>query len=212
MLFYGLIYEKRALLFAFTAPLFALAVPAIYAAFRLRLEKRFYWWKRGCQCQCAGLARNNVGQRAELYSTKAGIWFWVGLLTFYSVEFFPLDRLGHPAHNMYIQFVFETGIVGLVCFLWIFAQCFLWLGVRWHIDRRGVAISFALLFTYAVVCYSDNIFDYLSFNWCFWFLSGLCFARLVRVRGAFRSRRHRRARIEIGNVTYAGQTRRSLAS
>jgi O-antigen ligase len=212
VLFYGLIYDKRALLLAFTAPLFALAIPAIYdRLIDLASRNDFIGGNAGANVNALAWRQIMWDSALSYIQQKPAFGFGLDSFAFYSAEFFPLDKLGHAAHNMYIQFIFETGIVGLVCFLWIFAQCFLWLGVRWHVDRRGVAISAALLFIYALLCYSDNIFDYLSFNWCFWLSCGLCFARLVQVCGTYSSRRHHR-RLEIGNANYAGQTRRGMAS
>jgi O-antigen ligase len=213
VLFYGLVYDKRALFLVLTAPLFVLTIPAIYdRIIDLTSRNDFSGGNAGAHVNALAWREIMWDSALNYIQQRPAFGFGLDSFTFYSTEFFPLDRLGHEAHNMYVQFAFEMGLVGLICFLWIFVQCFLWLGVRWRLDRRGVAISATLLFIFALLCYSDNIFDYLSFNWCFWFSCGLCFARLVQVRGTFSSRRHHRRRLGNGNASYAGETRRTVAS
>ena len=38
------------------------------------------------------------------------------------------------------------------------------------------------MIAYLVDCYSDNIFGYLTFDWCFWFFFGLIFAQFSQYR------------------------------
>jgi putative inorganic carbon (hco3(-)) transporter len=94
---------------------------------------------------------------------------------FYVDQFFPLpleEGRTFDAHNVYVQILFETGIIGLVSFLWTFVVL-LQKSVRGYVqDRAGFALLITFALAYLVVCYSDNMQFYLSFNWYFWFLMG----------------------------------------
>jgi hypothetical protein len=50
---------------------------------------------------------------------------------------------------------------------------------------------------YLVACYSDNILDYLTFDWCYWVFFGLIFAQLFRYQ----------ARVSGHRKTYHWQSR-----
>jgi O-antigen ligase len=111
---------------------------------------------------------------------------------FYSPAFFPLERtMGFNAHNVYIQVIFEMGFVGLIGFVLIFCRSFGWLARFWRFDRRGVSVAAAVMVVYLIGCYSDNVLEYLTFDWCFWLFFGLVFAQLSQY--AARSAVHRKA-------------------
>jgi O-antigen ligase len=74
-------------------------------------------------------------------------------------------------HNIYIQILYESGIVGLISFLWIT------IGSTIHAIRNNypvkyyaIAIPFSLSFL--IESYSDNMLYYLADNWYFWFCCG----------------------------------------
>ena len=118
--------------------------------------------------------------------------FGYGLYSFpyYSPTFFPLESTrGVDAHNVYIQLLFETGLAGLAAYLWIFWRQFLLLLRHWSFDRRGLTMVAALLSVFLITCYSDNLLEYVSYGWCYWFTFGLIFADLARHRAAQRQAR-----------------------
>jgi O-antigen ligase len=179
---YGTIQDKRVLLLTLVLPVLALAVPGV----RERLT-------------ALGSGNQYVGwvQSVNPYAWRTILWeralplmlqrplFGHGLYSFpyYSPTFFPLESSrGVDAHNVFIQLFFETGLVGLGGFLWIFARKFLWLLRFWAFDRHGLTMAAAALGVYLIICYSDNLLEYVSYGWCYWFTSGLIFADLSQYR------------------------------
>ncbi len=73
----------------------------------------------------------------------------------------------------YIQVLFETGLVGLIAFLWIFSRCSIWVLQRWRADKGGVTAAAALMLAYLTCSFSDNLLEYLPYQWEFWFAFGV---------------------------------------
>lgn len=97
------------------------------------------------------------------YGLDAFIW--------HSPDFFPLAGNIHPgAHNVYVQWLFETGITGIAMLAWIFSRLFRRLAAA--TESVGATLLMSLVAGYLLVCASDNLVDYLSFNWYFWFVMG----------------------------------------
>jgi putative inorganic carbon (HCO3(-)) transporter len=99
-----------------------------------------------------------------------------GLETFKpdTLEFFPLFTGGDgiDAHNMYLQFLYEMGSVGLLAFAWLVGSLLRWLKKGFRLDRNGTVVVFALVGAYLLESYSDNMQFYLAFNWYFMFSMG----------------------------------------
>jgi O-antigen ligase len=102
--------------------------------------------------------------------------------TFYSGSFFLIEsETGAGAHNTYVQLLFEIGVVGFIAFLWLLVPTLLLLWKYKGKSKENI-IVFGLFLTYCLIHYSDNIFDYLVFNWYFWFFIGsfLAYQRLTQ--------------------------------
>src|SRR5262249_26974926 len=80
-----------------------------------------------------------------------------------------LESGGNDPHNVYVQIFFEMGIFGLVTFVWLIASLFIKLRKQYSFDKGGFIIMTALLASYLIACSSDNMLDYLAFQWYFWF-------------------------------------------
>jgi O-antigen ligase len=106
-------------------------------------------------------------------------WLGHGLESFryLSSTFFPLSLDGFndggtDAHNLYLQVLFEIGVVGILAVAWLFGA------LAWQIakglasDRRGIWIVFGILGAFMLESYSDNMAGYLASNWYFWFAMG----------------------------------------
>ena len=102
-----------------------------------------------------------------------------GLETFSlkSPEFFPLPiedgTSGVFAHNVFVQMLFELGLIGFLTYTFIFSAILIALYRRKRIDLNGSLVAGSIVVGYLVESYSDNVLYYLSFNWYFWFFLGL---------------------------------------
>ncbi|HEX5472876.1 MAG TPA: O-antigen ligase family protein [Lacipirellulaceae bacterium] len=113
--------------------------------------------------------------------------FGKGLASFApnSLKFFPLAantqktfyRGGWGAHNTYVQAFYETGAVGLFCYLMIFIGLFSRVLRYLKADPRGAMMVASTILAYMAANFSDNIFYYGSLNWYFWGFLGIVFAK-----------------------------------
>ncbi len=182
-LLYGIVYDRRALVVVVIAPIFALAIPAV--------QERLLDLASGNDYIGGPAVMLNAYAWRQLLWENAFYYIWqqpifgYGLdsFPFYSPRFFIILRNGESegvyAHNVYIQFLFETGMVGLICFLWLFYRCFIWIFRFRRRDWPGAVMMAAMLVAYLAVAYSDNLFEYLTLNWCFWFVLGAMLGRLA---------------------------------
>ena len=87
------------------------------------------------------------------------------------------------AHNVYVQWFFDAGVIGLCAYLFLYARMVLALKALFKADRLASFITIAIVIVYLVVSSSDNMFGYLVFNWYFWFVVGAGCA-LATISGA----------------------------
>jgi O-antigen ligase len=169
---YGLMFNRRYLLYLVLAPMLALLIPSV----RDRLLDLG--------------AGNEVVQYAKLNSFAWRVYIWesglqwmrpgnyllgygIDSFQYYSPTFFPLAGKTHfGAHNLYVQWLFELGALGIAAYLWLFARLALWLKALLPINRLGGVILLTLVLQYMLVSASDNMASYLVFNWYFWFIVG----------------------------------------
>jgi O-antigen ligase len=190
-LVYGIVYDRKALVLLLLAPLIGLAIPGVADRLSDLSSGNDYLGGAG------GVNVNAFTWRQILWeSSFTYIWqrpfFGYGLdsFPFYSPEFFPLEPIhGVNAHNVYIQVIFEMGFVGLISFSLLFWRSFVWLGRFWPLDKRGVSIAASMMLVYLICCYSDNVFEYLTFDWSFWLFFGLVFAELSQYRARLTTHR-----------------------
>lgn len=104
----------------------------------------------------------------------------LGSFEYLSPQFGGLHRdESAPAHNIYVELLFEAGVFGLIAFVSIFARIMkrLWIRMRARSpDGDGAAVVFVYLLGYLFVSFSDNTLYYLSMNWYLWFFTGLVLA------------------------------------
>jgi len=80
-------------------------------------------------------------------------------------------RGGSPAHNVFMELAFEIGIPGLIAYLSIHGAL-----LHTFIKNRKNDVRFlvvALVVSFCVISFADNILYYLAFNWYYWFFVGL---------------------------------------
>lgn len=91
---------------------------------------------------------------------------------------FSEGRASMGAHNVYVEVLFEAGLIGLAAYIFLFLQPFLFF---WNSMRRAVnrvtsklwAIVVGYILSYVIICFADNLSYYLVFNWYVWFFIGL---------------------------------------
>lgn len=169
---YGLFFERKYLIYLAFSPVIALLIPSV--------RDRFLDLGSGNEyVQYAKL--NSFAWRLLLWEssiewmTKVKSVFGYGLNSFkhYSPVFFPLAGNTHfGAHSTYVQWYFEAGIVGILSAIWMYARLFFTLKLGTGRDKLRTAISITLAIEYLFFAFSDNMLDYLAFNWYFWFFMG----------------------------------------
>ena len=166
---YGLVYDRRMLVPILIAAPVAFVIPAIDQRIDELTSNHYY-------IGGAAVMLNSYAWRKLLWEIAlAYVWvhpilgYGLHSFFFYSREFFSATPEGTYAHNDYIQILFETGLVGLVAFLWIFVRCLVWLFQRRLADKAAAASAGATLVAYLICSYSDNLLEYLPFQWEFWF-------------------------------------------
>ncbi|MFN4329823.1 MAG: O-antigen ligase family protein [Limnobacter sp.] len=123
--------------------------------------------------------RQYIWESGLNWMSPARQWLGYGLggFMFYSPDFFPLSggrQFG--AHNVFVERYFDGGVLAVAVFgLFVGAQllaaCRLWQ----HAPRLGM-VYLALLLSYLTLNTSDNVVDYLAYNWYFWALAGAFYA------------------------------------
>jgi O-antigen ligase len=169
---YGAMFERKYLLYLLAAPLLALLIPSV--------RDRLLDLGSGNEyVQYAKL--NSFAWRLLLWKSSFD-WmspvnsiFGYGLNAFkqYSPTFFPLaGKTNFGAHSTYVQWFFETGIVGVMCSAWMYCRLFFTLKMGAGQSRLRTVIAITLVVAYLFFAFSDNMLDYLAFNWYFWFFIG----------------------------------------
>ena len=174
---YGLLKERKVLFWGLMAMLLLAAVPQV----QTRLKDLLSGTGGGPRHE----QLNSAAWRMKLWesampSIKHRLLTGHGLESFplLSVNFFSLEKKrGVAAHNVYVQLLFETGLLGFLAYLWIFWRLLKTFAERMRAGPRVVStestILLAYLLGYLFVGSSDNMLYYLTFNWYFWFFMGL---------------------------------------
>ncbi|KGY13317.1 hypothetical protein NM22_07495 [Vibrio tubiashii] len=102
------------------------------------------------------------------------VWLGYGFNSFghYFLDFVQLEEdSSFDAHNMYVQYLFDMGLVGLISYLALafVSIYFLVIGRQRHVTGTLVLVCFV---SYSICGITDNISFYLSFNWYFWLVIG----------------------------------------
>lgn len=179
---YALLFERHYLLYLFALPVVATAIPEVRdrlvdlasgnEAVRYAKLNSFAWrlsiWESGLQW---------------MQSTRYLFGYGVEAFPYYSQTFFAgASKMNWGAHNVYVQWFFEAGLLGVAAWLWLKCRAISLvrrLAVR---ERLTAFIATMIVISYLVVASSDNLFAYLVFNWYFWFVVGAACALALRAR------------------------------
>jgi len=178
-LLYAIFFERKYFFYLFLIPTVGLLIPGISERISdlgqgnevityVRLNSfawRLYLW-----------------QSALEWAEPSRYLFGYGLSSFArdSLIFFPLANVGgSPAHNVYVQLLFEVGFAGTSAYLWLFYRTTKILVSIDRFDRLAAFIVFTMFIGYLVSSLADNLLYYLSFNWYLWFIAGAGWALTV---------------------------------
>lgn len=119
--------------------------------------------------------------RVELWEAGLNWMDWQHYLLGYGIGAFsenaPIffehgDGIRWDAHNVYVQWFFDVGIIGLAGYVWLHCRV---LYLLRHVSRIDRVLRFFVILTvslYLMVSFSDNTMFYLSFNWYYWLFLG----------------------------------------
>jgi hypothetical protein len=168
---YALIFKRSYLLYLLLLPLLLL-VPSV--------NERLMDLGQGNEV-ARNAQLNSFAWRVVLWESAIGWMETKRMLLGYGLDgfgynvgtFFPMDRtIRWDAHNVYVQFFFDMGVVGLLCYVWLYARVLGTLRTLARIDPVSGFLMLSIVIQYLIVSFSDNMFRYLVFNWYLWFIVG----------------------------------------
>lgn len=173
----AVMYDRRLLIGVFLLP---------FAALLPQVQERLSDLGETTEFVGNGMIANSYEWRRMLWES-AMVWVYQnpivghGLNSFskYSPQFFRWEEEGYNSHNAFVQVLFEMGGIGLFLFIMIFTAT-IWIAIK-NRNKAPEAFTFviALCIFYGIICYSDNVLYYLSFDWYFWILLGTLRAWLL---------------------------------
>lgn len=145
----------------------------------------------GVRERLSDLGNNNgIGHEEKLNSLAWRVELWMASLSWmepwrylfgygiggfrdWSPEFFPRSLGARwDAHNVYVQWLFDVGVLGLAAFMWLHAAILFRIRQLRSTDGLAWITVTAAVLSYLLVSFSDNMMFYLSFNWYYCFLTG----------------------------------------
>lgn len=187
-LLYGLFFERRYLVYMFALCCLALLIEPVrdriidlsapeVATSQTKLDS-FRWrvelWTAGLSWMevkhyLLGYGIGGFSEYAPVFFSKSGGFHW-------------------DAHNVYIQWFFDVGLVGLACYIWIHCRILYLLRRLTALDRiLGFVVGLTII-SYLTVSLSDNMMFYLAFNWYYWFFLGAAASLLYPCPAAIEQR------------------------
>ena len=171
---YGLVFERRYLVYLIVAFVVALLIPSVQ-------DRLLDLGAGNAYVQYAKL--NSFAWRRLIWESSLQwmqpdhyfLGYGLNSFPYYSLIFFPLadpTGTGAGAHSVYVQLLFETGAAGLLAFLWLFGRVLWFLKPMLSLDSLAAFVSIGSIIAYLIISFSDNMLAYLAFNWYFWFMVG----------------------------------------
>ena len=196
---YAIIFERKYLIFIALASLAALLIP----------EVRDRLMDLGQGNQVINYSKLNSYAWRKLIWKDGFNWmspshyiFGYGMeaFKFNARDFFSLpDGIRHPAHSVFVQLFFETGVLGLSAFIWAHLKVAKLIMPFYKKNKLMIFSAMMFLLEYAFYAYSDNMLSYLSFNWYLWFVLGAAYAvniadtashKVNEIRGSVKQEEH----------------------
>jgi len=169
---YGVFFERRYLVYMVVLGVVALFIPGV--------ADRLSDLGSGNEVVTYGKL-NSFAWRVYIWESA---WHWAGpshylqgygLQSFkeLSIVFFPsAGKLKWGAHSVYVQLLFEMGLLGVGIFLYLYVQVLREFRKLFSFDRLAGFFLVLVVLNFLICAFSDNMLDYLSFNWYLWFILG----------------------------------------
>ncbi|HEY1057334.1 MAG TPA: O-antigen ligase family protein [Limnobacter sp.] len=175
-LLYGLLVSRRVLLWMLVAVSLAAITPAV--------QDRLMDLLQGNQVvQYAKLNsfawRQYIWESGLRWMSPSHYWlgYGVGGFKHYSIDFFPMSGgNAFGAHNVYVERFFDGGLLAVSVFAVFIAKQ---LQKAWQYTRQVRTLGLlyiALIASYLILNFSDNVVDYLAYNWYYWSVAGAFYA------------------------------------
>ncbi|MEZ0318313.1 MAG: O-antigen ligase family protein [Methylophilaceae bacterium] len=173
---YAIFYERKYLIWIFLSSLAALLIPDV--------RDRILSLAQGNEVinysQLNSYAwRKLIWQDSFKWMTASHYPLGYGLESFkyYSAEFFSMANRHHAgAHSVYVQLFFETGLIGLLAFVWSHLRVAMLLLQFYKANKFMIFSALMFLVEFAAEAYSDNMLNYLTYNWYLWFVLGAAYS------------------------------------
>ncbi|WP_024931218.1 O-antigen ligase [Methylophilus sp. OH31] len=178
-LLYASFHERKLLLPVLLAPFLALLIPEI--------RDRVMDLAQGSNFGADGYGRlNSYAWRKQVWTdainwmSKTHYLFGYGLASFihYSTSIikanaYQMQTVEINAHSVYVQLFFELGIFGLLSFLYLLYAHLKALLTVYKRNKLLIFMVIVMMIEYLFMSYSDNLIDYLIYEWYLWFTVGI---------------------------------------
>ncbi len=171
---YGLFFKRRYLVYLLVGGACSLFIPEIG-------DRLIDLTQGGSEVISSKQTLNSFAWRVSLWTSALDAMEYVHYLQGYGLEAFfhnsptffaESGGANWGAHNVYMEIFYDLGLLGIGAFLWLYGRLLGTLKGMLAFDRLGAFTLMFVIVEYLVVCASDNMLHYLSFNWYLWFLYG----------------------------------------
>jgi O-antigen ligase len=176
---YALIHERKFLIPVLAAPFLALLIPEIRDRV-MDLAQRTDFGSSGYGTLNSYAWRKQVWSDAINWMSKTHYLFGYGLASFihYSTSIvkanaYQLQKVEINAHSVYVQLFFELGIFGVFAFLYLLYAHLKALLTVYHRNKLLIFMVIVTVVEFLFMSYSDNMIDYLIYEWYLWFTVGI---------------------------------------
>ncbi|MEQ9108453.1 MAG: O-antigen ligase family protein [Limnobacter sp.] len=110
-------------------------------------------------------------------SSRYLLGYGIGGFYHYSPEFFPLSGGTHyGAHNVFVERFFDGGVLAVSVFAVFFLAQIRKAFVLIRHDHFTALVFLGMILSYLTLNASDNVVDYLAYNWYYWAVAGAFYA------------------------------------
>jgi len=184
---YASFQDRKLLVLVIAAPFLALLIPDVQDRI-LDLQKGNDYGG-GYQRLNSFAWRTSTWKNAISWMTEPRYFTGYGIASFvhFSPRFvmanaFELFETEINAHNVYVQTFFELGILGLLSFLFLIYSNIKTIVSLYAKYKLLIFTVVVLLVEFMFQCLSDNMLDYLVYDWYMWFFVGVAISHTAKYK------------------------------